>query len=483
MKKGGGRSTPSSQTLQGLVKSVISKAGPMLLKGAMTYATGIPFPTSGARAIASPDPSSVMQLSAPASNGSMVRTSKARIINTKQGIRVCHREYIMDVVHEDANEFELLLFELVSPTNQRIFPWLSSIANRFETFRFESLDFIYEPQSSTTAVGTVMQAVDYDANDDPPTTKTQLMSYKNAVRSPAWFASVNKSDRADLQKQKNYYTIPSPTDNRLNGIGKYILALQSESTPYTAGELYVEYCIVLETPQLQNSSPTSHLIFGPTLIPAGTNANVKLAQPVSASGNLPVTATFDGSGNAFLNFEQAGTFLVALYTGLPQTFASGSGTFQWGSNIPAGSLLILSNEGYQGLVQQIGTSVGSLSIMALFLVRNPSPGELLQIYLSNTGTSGSPTVTPEAIIVPIEDIFDVILPQPTSSASLSSTRSLRLLSKRVQALRLEPPSFSSEPSQNSREFLLKTNRNVPNGPNLFAVERIPKMKFESFGSS
>jgi hypothetical protein len=136
-----------------------------------------------------------------------------------------------------------------------LFPWLSAIATRFETYRFNSLRFIYEPQTGTDAQGTVMLAVDFDAVDPAPLDKLQIMTYDGAVRSPPWFAAVYECAAYNLHKYKEYYitrdlTTPTSTDEKTYFVGNIFVATQSLSAAYTSGELYVEYDITLSTPQM-----------------------------------------------------------------------------------------------------------------------------------------------------------------------------------------------------------------------------------------
>lgn len=298
-------------------KSLLSQLLPHVLKALPALIGAIPFPVSGARAIASPEPSSVMQVSAPASNGAVIRTSAAAMRSSDKGMVVTHREYISDVVHSDPNVFELLKFEPVNPGNPNLFPWLSQIAPRFESYKFRRLRFIYEPQSSTQSVGTVMQVIDYDASDDPPVDKTQMMAYKRAVRSPAWFASVNESTIQDLNKRSTYYVRDGSQegiqDPKLYDVGNYILAMQSESDPYTAGELYVEYTVDLMTPQLSqegsglSSTSSIDLVSGPT----GQLLNY---ENILSSGNGPRFIQNDQTGvPPYLLFPEAGTFLLNFW--------------------------------------------------------------------------------------------------------------------------------------------------------------------------
>lgn len=220
------------------------------------------FPTSGASAMASPNLAlggynSSMALSAPAANGTYVKHNKARMRSNKSGMSVRHREYVQDITFGTPGDFNNMVALPINPGNRQLFPWLSGISSRFETYRFNRLCFIYEPQCGTDNEGTVMMAVDFDAVDPPPVDKLQFMTYDGAVRSPPWFAGKYECAPYNLHKYKEYYitpelTTPTSTDEKTYYVGNIYVATQSQSTPFTAGELYVEYDVTLSTPQLDN---------------------------------------------------------------------------------------------------------------------------------------------------------------------------------------------------------------------------------------
>jgi len=239
------------------------------LKAIASQYTGIPFNTSGNYAIASPNGGGggVLPVSIPAANGTTVRNGKPRMSTLKSGnMVVTHREYIADV-DVTTTGFDLQFKFGINPGNSALFPWLSQVAQRFELYSFRYLRIIYEPQTSTTSVGTLMFAVDYDASDPPPSNKTQMMSYKNSVRSPFWFACTHDSASADLHRLKTNYILvgepPMQSDIKTFDIGNLWVAVQSDSSslPFSAGELYVEYSVELITPQI-NPDTLSSLVLG-----------------------------------------------------------------------------------------------------------------------------------------------------------------------------------------------------------------------------
>lgn len=304
----------------------------MLASGAGTAAKsffGVPFETSGATAMASPNSIGPIQVSAPAANGYVRRGTNARMKTSPSGAMVVtHREYVSDITPasvSNANAFQLLISENINPGNPLVFPWLSSIATRYESYLFRNLRFIYEPQCPTTVSGTVSLAVDYDALDDPPLTKLQMMSYKGAVRSPPWFASNYQCASSDLRKQKSYFVrngaqLPSG-DPRLYDVGNVYVAYEGPANESVAnGELYVEYSVELTTPNLQ-----PYALSG-TVESQVSSGGLSLGTPgtVTSAGPLQITAAWSAN-DYLLSPAVPGTYWVSLRVQLTPSSSSTDG--------------------------------------------------------------------------------------------------------------------------------------------------------------
>lgn len=257
----GRRRNPLGGVLGAVVPGLTREAGKLLKE---IVPAMLAFPTSGASAMATPNLAlggygSSMALSAPAANGTYVKHNKAKMRSNRSGMSIRHREYVQDITFGEAGEYMNMVSAPINPGNRELFPWLAGIATRFETFKFNSLRFIYEPQCGTDNEGTVMMAVDFDAVDLPPVDKLQLMTYDGAIRSPPWFAGVYECAQYNLHKYKEYFitnslTTPLSTDEKTYFVGNIYVATQSQSASFTAGELYVEYDVVLSTPQLSTIS-------------------------------------------------------------------------------------------------------------------------------------------------------------------------------------------------------------------------------------
>jgi hypothetical protein len=220
-------------------------------------------------------------------------------------MRVRHREYISDISGSVAFAASGLS---INPGDSRTFPWLSVLAAEFESYLFRSLKFEFETQKSASTNGSVMMAVDFDAADDPPVNKQQLMAYHNAVRSAVWDECCYSSALHDLEKfgVQRYVrlgALPANLDIKTYDVGNLFVATQGEADTTPVGELYVEYDVELITPQIASGVAAYNSVHI-------SSPSATLANPFAGSvntGGLQVS----GSGNT-LTFDRVGQYLVAL---------------------------------------------------------------------------------------------------------------------------------------------------------------------------
>jgi hypothetical protein len=260
----------------------------------------------------------------------------ARIKQTSNYVSITHREYVQDVTAHDSG-FAVDTFG-VNPGVSATFPWLAQIASRFESYLFERLHFIYQPICPTSVPGTVMMAIDYDAEDATPSNKVTLMSYKGATRTAPWDTTTFNAARSDLHKfgiQRYIRATPLSTgqDYKTYDVGTLMVATQNTpATESVLGELYVEYSVRLYTPQIGTQLATTNVrnqLEQITLtIPAGT-APFSLNSIIYGDGNSPIAwlDTIQTGAETFarmiVDLNNMGPFLMSLVnTGAIQTKAN-----------------------------------------------------------------------------------------------------------------------------------------------------------------
>ncbi len=235
-------------------------------------------------------------------------------------IRVVHREYVGDIGGAVAFEARQ---HAINPGLGWEFPWLSKIAQRYESYRFNKLRYCFETQAPTSSTGTVLGVIDYDATDPAPTDKIQAMNYRDAVRSAPWSSFCLEATKEDLHKRQTYFVRSGATseDLRLFDTGNFFLCVQGQASTALVGELYVEYDISLMTPQVGDLG-WDHAVWGEF---TGTSNAAPFA---TVGGNLPVvvsstgttpnsvtTWTFTGPWEGFVSIIVGGTTLTTLTRG------------------------------------------------------------------------------------------------------------------------------------------------------------------------
>jgi hypothetical protein len=288
----------------------------MLKKAARRTATR---KVKGARSV-----KAVAKTMAPVATARKISTGKPRVSSTATGdIRVVHREYVRDIpgsVGFTATSFP------VNPGQSALFPWLSTLASRFESYRFLRLRFALNTMSTTAATGSVALALDYDAADAAPTSKLQAMSYRSSVRDAPWKDLDFESTSEDLRRANNLYirtlaVLPANLDIKTYDTGNLFVVTQGQAGTTAVSELYVEYDVQLITPQIDSLGATtvarvngstglsSTVLFGTSPV---IDADSTLAVSVNAAGTI-LTFLQDFNGLAISSI--AGTVLSAMTTG------------------------------------------------------------------------------------------------------------------------------------------------------------------------
>lgn len=234
-------------------------------------------------------------------------TGKPDVVHQPNGDCVIeHSEFFADL--NGTTAFTALQFA-VNPGVSGTFPWLSQIAPNYESYLFEKLEFEYQNAVGSTAVGTVMLAVDYDASDPPPVDKIQLASYQDFVREAPWVPFIQKNRPQNLRKRSSFFVragaLSANQDIKLYDTGNLTVATQGMAGTAAVGELYTKYRVKLMTPQLQNPA------IGTSKSSRVTAAGALVAPVASAASNAPLI--YGGNGTALTaTATQAYSALVSI---------------------------------------------------------------------------------------------------------------------------------------------------------------------------
>lgn len=167
-------------------------------------------------------------------------------------LRIKHKEFVTDVeIPTGTGVFEK--FE-VNPGLSTFFPWLSQIAQRFESYYFNSFKLHYVSSVSTDTSGSLAICPDYDAADNNTlASKAELLSFEDSVRGPWWTNFTMTSTPRNLRKAKTFYVrgqdLASNLDIKTYDTMQINLLAEGDGDDAVGGELWVEYDIQLLTPQ------------------------------------------------------------------------------------------------------------------------------------------------------------------------------------------------------------------------------------------
>lgn len=236
---------------------------------------------------------------APVALGTIRRMGKAAMSTRANGdATVAHREYVRDFGGSVGFATSSLS---INPGLVGTFPWLSSVARRYESYRFRKLKFCYETISPTSKGGTVAIVIDYDPSDSAPVDKTQALSYRSSVRCQPWENMAHNSEREDLNKRSSFLvrggSVPDGSDVKFYDVGNMYQCTEGEADTSAIGELYVEYVVDLMTPQLSSGRGVGDAIWG-SFLGNGTNA----APFATMTGNLPASVVSTGTTTSVSTF-------------------------------------------------------------------------------------------------------------------------------------------------------------------------------------
>jgi hypothetical protein len=301
---------------------------------------------------------------APVSKGVSINFNKPKVQMLPNGnVLIKHREYLKDITGS-TEDFSLQESIPIQPGLQTSFPWLSSIANKYESYVFRKLSLRYLTMSPTSETGYLAFIPDYDPKDSAPDSKTKAMQNQNAMRVCPWDNKTLAFGRENLHKRKTYFTrFSSESELGLHDIGNLFVIVGGNQTENSLGELWWEYEIELMTPQEPDGLLCPSLLF-------------------NATGTISDTSPFgDGSG----------TFSFGSFTFLEKT---------------SGTILTFTSD-CEGLaiVNIVGTTISSCSLTCSAYV---------------TGYSAILTATASTDRISFKAVKGDTLTLSTTSASLSS---------------------------------------------------------------
>lgn len=221
-------------------------------------------------------------------NGSIPKFETSSATNV-----ICHREYLADIY--GATAFVNAGYAL-NPGLGQTFPWLATIAQNYQQYRFHGLVFEFRPLTTDYAnsgvPGVVIMSTNYNAAAPIYTSKPQMENAEFAMSvKPTMplmhMVECDPAHTADIIKYVRTGAIPSGQDARLYDLGVFQFATQGNSSSVDLGELWVTYCIEFFKPVISTIGGSS---LGASVYRSGViNAKPMGTTTVSAQGNVSIS--------------------------------------------------------------------------------------------------------------------------------------------------------------------------------------------------
>lgn len=213
-----------------------------------------------------------------------------------RSVIVKHREFLQDVLGSTAYSNQVVL--PINPGVATSFPWLSSVASQFEQYRIRGMVYEYKTTSATalvagtnTAMGAVMMATQYNANNSPFADKVHLENYDFATSCVPSISMLHPIECAPNQTSIEQLYVRTPStiignqDLRLYDMGLFQLSTVGFQNSNIIGELWVTYEIELYKPKLGTSA--SLLINEKVIINGSVDASPLGTSLTLCTGNSP----------------------------------------------------------------------------------------------------------------------------------------------------------------------------------------------------
>lgn len=320
-----------------------------------------------------------------------------------QGVRICHREFLDNVFGSE--DFSSKVYP-INPGLALTCPWLSLVAQNFEEYEFLGLVFEYRPSSgsavssTSSALGVVIMATDYDALNPPFANKQSMESYQFSTSTVPFTAALHPVECArNRNVLDNLYVrkgdIPVDADRRMYDMGNFQIATQGMQSVYVVGELWIAYEYLGKKPRLPASLFTSALYArfrespdasATSGLPFGTTGALK-----SSDSNLDSVTGVAGGAN--LLFSEEGNYVVAIYVNVAGADLSVV-SLTTGGNIATGPLL------FRDLSSALCNTINSDGIGGSYLV---------SATVTSAGTGAANHFTPTMTFASIATVDVVVV--------------------------------------------------------------------------
>jgi hypothetical protein len=249
---------------------------------------------------------------------------QAQFMNKDGALRVCHREYLFNVMASSSFEGTRLP---INPGMLTSFPSLARVAQNYTSYRFEGLVFEFRSTSgpvatTTPSSGTVICATQYNPTEAPFGTKVQMDGYLFSTSAKPYESFLHPVECDPRESFSNSWLVRhgplgvSTSNLPFYDMGNFSVATDGcdvSNGDYVVGEIWVTYDCTLMKPKIPPLfyNNFSSRIYGHT----GTaSSQLFLDAPAGTLSDLASWGyTVAGaSGAARVHFTQVGEYHMSL---------------------------------------------------------------------------------------------------------------------------------------------------------------------------
>lgn len=178
-----------------------------------------------------------------------------QVTATNDMCRVVHRELLGNVSGAATTAFTLSSTFALNPGLTATFPWLSNIAQNWETYHFSKLRFCYYTRTGTGTAGSVIMAPDYDAADVVPASENIVSSYEDVQENAPYrdIVCTLRPQAMHSMGSKKFIRVGALSANqdiKTYDVGNFFICVVDSGGAVPWGKVWVEYDVTFYTPQL-----------------------------------------------------------------------------------------------------------------------------------------------------------------------------------------------------------------------------------------
>jgi len=253
-----------------------------------------------------------------------------------KGIRVTHHEFLTDINSSTAYAINSYA---INPGLDTTFPWLSRIAASFQKYEIHGLVFYFKStsadalNSTNTALGDIIGAVDYNVYAEAPTSKVAAMALAGSRQSKP---SEDQIYPLECAEDMTVFTTRLVRNGAYDGdrqkydAGNFHLVRVGSQASATIGSLFVSYDITLKAPKLTSWVACYHAVLAAAGVANATPLGTTAAGMTVWTDNIGVTIDQTNQKITFANGVSGYFGVMLLYVvtsgaNTPPSFLLGSG--------------------------------------------------------------------------------------------------------------------------------------------------------------